>query len=115
MQQIKDLEARLDQLVSENRLLATAKINAEQQLQDVHFAQSRADHASQEALELRDVQLKEKDEVIEKMREALDALQKEVARLKEVNEGLMVTHEEMRSTHEQRYSQLEEQHTEAHQ
>jgi hypothetical protein len=108
MQQIKDLEARLDQLVSENRLLATAKINAEQQLQDVHFAQSRADHASQEALELRDVQLKEKDEVIEKMREALDALQKEVARLKEVNEGLM-------ATHEQRYSQLEEQHAETHQ
>ena len=108
MQQIKDLEARLDQLVSENRLLATAKINAEQQLQDVHFAQSRADHASQEALEQRDVQLREKDEAIEKMREVLDALQKEVARLKEVNEGLMVTHE-------QRYSQLEEQHAETHQ
>src|SRR5271156_6557316 len=101
MQQIKDLEARLDQLVSENRLLATAKINAEQQLQDVHFAQSRADHTSQEALELRDVELREKDEAIAKMREALEALQKEVARLTEVNEGLMVTREEMRSTHEQ--------------
>jgi len=114
MQQIKDLEARLDQLVSENRLLATAKINAEQQLQDVHFAQSRADHASQEALELRDVQLREKDEAIANMREALDALQKEVARLTEVNEGLMVTQEEMKSTHEQRYSQLKDQHAETH-
>jgi hypothetical protein len=107
MQQLKDLEARLDQLASENRLLATAKINAEQQLQDLHFAQSRTEHASQEALELRDAELREKDEAIAKMREALNMMQKEVARLKEVNEGLM-------ATHEQRYSQLEEQHTETH-
>jgi hypothetical protein len=58
MQELKDLEARLDQLVSENRLLATAKINAEQQLQDLHFAQIQKEHASQEALELRDAELK---------------------------------------------------------
>lgn len=114
MQQLKDLEARLDQLVSENRLLATAKINAEQQLQDLHFAQNRTEHASQEALELRDAELREKDEAIAKMRETLDLMQKEVARLTEVNEGLTATHEELKSTHEQRYSELEEQHAETH-
>jgi hypothetical protein len=112
MQQLKDLEARLDQLASENRLLATAKVKAEQQLQDLHIAQSRTEYASQEALELRDAELREKDEAIAKMREALDMMQKEVARLTEANEGLMATHEELRSTHEQRYSQLEEQHAE---
>jgi hypothetical protein len=107
MQQLKDLEARLDLLLSENRSLATAKINAEQQLQDLHFAQSRIEHASQEALELRDAELREKDEAITKMREALDLMQKEVALLTELNERLT-------ATHEQQYSQLEEQHAETH-
>jgi hypothetical protein len=63
MQQIKDLEARLDQLASENRLLATAKINAEQALQELHLAQSRTEHATQEALELRDAELKPSPEL----------------------------------------------------
>jgi hypothetical protein len=114
MQQIKDLEARLDQLASENRLLATAKINAEQALEELHFAQSKTEHATQEALELRDAELREKDEAIAKMREALALMQKEVARLTEVNEGLTATHNELSSTHEQRYSQLEQQHAETH-
>lgn len=115
MQQLKDLEARLDQLASENRLLATAKLNAEQQLQDLHIAQSRTEHASQEALDLRDMELREKDEAIAKMRAALDEMQREVARLTEVNEGLMATHNELRSGHEQRFSQMEQQHTESQQ
>ena len=108
MQQIKDLEARLEQLASENRLLANAKLTAEQQLQDHHFESSRSENASQEALELRDAQLREKDEAIQQMREALNGLQKEVARLTEVNEGLS-------HTHEQRYSQLADQHADTQQ
>ncbi len=108
MQQIKDLEARLEQLASENRLLANAKLTAEQQLQDHHFESSRSENASQEALELRDAQLREKDGAIERMKEALDGLQQEVARLTEVNDSFS-------HTHEQRYSQLVDQHAETQQ
>ena len=117
MQQMKDLEARLEQLASENRLLASAKLNAEQQLQDVHFQQSRAESTSRDALETRDLQLRERDESIEKMKETLDWLHKEVARLTELNEGLTSTNTALASTHEQheqRFSQLEGQHTETH-
>lgn len=115
MQQIKDLEARLEQLASENRLLATAKLSAEQQLQDHHFESSRSENATREALELRDAQLREKDEAIGKMRETLESMQKEVSRLTGLNEALTRTTSTL-YTHdlEQRYAQLEDQHAETH-
>ena len=115
MQQIKDLQDQLDQLMSENRHLATAKIAAEQELQNFHFSQNRELHASKESLELREAQLREKDETIAQMKEALELLREEVARLTEVNEALTLTNTTMASEHEQRRSQLEEQHSHTHQ
>ena len=110
MQQIKDLEARLDQLANENRLLASAKITAEQQLQDAHFTQSREENASTEALEMRDTQLREKDMAIEQLRSSLDTMQQEVARLTDVNESFQGQHRDLADTHEERYSQLAQEH-----
>jgi hypothetical protein len=113
MQQIKDLEARLDQLASENRLLAAAKNTAEKNLEDYHFSQSRELNASGEALNARDLQLREKDGEIGKLRETLDWLQKEVTRLTELSESLTATNVSLVTEHEQRYNALQQEHVEA--
>ncbi len=110
MQQIKDLEARLDQLASENRLLAAAKIDAEKELEEVHYNQSRIGNASQEALSTRQLSLQEKDAELEKLREALHWMQNEVRKLTEVNEGLASANQTLATTH----TQLESQHNETH-
>lgn len=110
MQQIKDLEARLDQLASENRLLAAAKVAAEKHLEDYHFSQSREINASSEALESRESRLREKDEEIGKLRETLDWLQGEVNRLTQVSEDLTATNTTLVAEHEQRYNALQEEH-----
>ena len=114
MQQIQDLESRLDQLASENRLLVTAKINAEQELGDLHFAQNRAESATKEAVETRDLQLTEKDVESARIREELAWLQKEVTRLTEVNEGLTATNMGLASSTNERFGQLQADHAETH-
>ena len=110
MQQIQDLESRLDQLASENRMLAAAKLTAEKHLEDLHFAHNRNDNASAEALQTREVQLREKDEDIERLRETLAHLQNEVARLTQVNEGLTSANITLAQQHEQRANDLESEH-----
>lgn len=114
MQQIQDLESRLDQLASENRVLAAAKVTAEQNLQDFHYNQSQSENASQEALETRDLQLREKDSEIQQLKESLQWLQNEVTRLTEVNEGLTATHVSLATTHDRRISQLQAEHADTH-
>lgn len=118
MQQIQDLEARVEQLASENRLLATAKITAEKNLEDFHFAQSRNENASQEALEMRDVKLDEQDNEIQKLKENLEWIQREVTRLKELNDGLTATNAALTAsaaTHDQVVSDLRNEHSLAQQ
>jgi hypothetical protein len=110
MQQIRDLEARLDQLASENRLLATAKVTAEKRLEEVHYNQSRNDNASQETLSARQLALQEKDAELGKLTEALEWMQREVTRLTEVNEGLASANQALATTH----AQLESQHNNTH-
>lgn len=110
MQQIKDLEARLDQLAAENRLLATAKITAERQLEEVHHHQDTIEHESQEALAARQLALQEKDAELSKLREALDWMQNEVTKLTQVNEGLAFANQALATTH----TQLESQHNDIH-
>jgi hypothetical protein len=110
MQQIKDLESRLDQLASENRLLAAAKITAEKELEEVHHGHSRAENASSEALVARDTALQQKEAELEKLREDLEWMQKEVTKLTEVNEGLASANQALATTH----AALESQHNETH-
>ena len=110
MQQIKDLEARLEQLASENRLLATAKITAEKELEDVHHKQSTIERASQEALSARELALQKKDAELGKLRETLEWMQKEVTKLTEVNEGLASANQALATTH----MHLESQHNNTH-
>ncbi len=106
MQQVRDLEARLDQLVSENRLLAAAKVDVEKELEEVHYNQSRIENASQEVLSTRQLALQDKDAELEKLRAALRWMQNEVTKLTEVNEGLASANQALATTH----TQLESQH-----
>lgn len=82
MQQIKDLESRLDQLASENRALVEAKMVAEQHLEHAHFEQNQSENATAGL----HAQLQERDA--------------EIARLKEEVASLAATHETLRQEHE---------------
>lgn len=87
MQQIKDLEARLDQLVSENRLLAAAKVDADKELEGAHLQQGRIENESQKAVSAREQALQETAAELDKFKEAVGAreraLQEKHAELEE--------------------------------
>lgn len=107
MQQIQDLESRLDQLASENRLLAAAKIEAEQSLRDVSVSHSQ----TQSQIRSRDLQFQEKDAEIATLRENLQWLQAEVSRLTEVNDGLSSANNGLAAQHAAQLHDLEGKHT----
>ncbi|KPI41412.1 uncharacterized protein AB675_9281 [Cyphellophora attinorum] len=67
MQQIQDLQTRLEQLADENRSLAEAKITAERHLEEFHLDQHKSEYATQEALRTAEAQLRERDENIIKL------------------------------------------------
>ncbi|KIX10661.1 uncharacterized protein Z518_01745 [Rhinocladiella mackenziei CBS 650.93] len=98
MQQIKDLEARLDQLASENRALAEAKMMAEQHLEQAHFERNRSENSA-EALRTTAAHLQERDA--------------EIARLKEEIASLIATHESLKKEHEQNLLAIRQEHEQA--
>lgn len=83
MQHLQDIESRLDQLVSENRLLVAAREEAEDKLQNASVARRKSDRA----LNTRGVDLRDREAEVEQLRGSVDWLQKEVARLTHENEG----------------------------
>ncbi|KAJ9612632.1 hypothetical protein H2200_004229 [Cladophialophora chaetospira] len=95
MQQIKDLETRLDQLASENRALVEAKIVAEQHLEQAHFEQNRSENVTAAF----DAQLQERDA--------------EIARLKQEVASLVATHASLKQEHEQRLFDMQQDHEQA--
>ena len=112
--QLLDLQVKLDQLLSENRTLQDAKARADVNLNEVVHQQNEHTSALVEAIESRDLYLKEKDEELNELRRTLDGLHNEVSRLTKVNEGLQGSTKGISSEHEQRYSQLESEHAEVH-
>ncbi|KKY26400.1 putative involucrin repeat protein [Diplodia seriata] len=82
---IMDLETRLDQLASENRLLHEAKARAEEAMQDANLNQDRQVN---DVVEARDVQIRAKDAEIAQISDMLHHLRQEIARLSEVNAAL---------------------------
>ena len=112
--QILDLETRLDQLVSENRLLQDARTRAERNVDDAAHDHSQEKNALTEALQTRDLYLKQKDSELSALREILDRLHHEVSQLTEVNEGLTGARQEFAAEHQQRYDQLAAEHAETH-
>ena len=107
--QILDLESRLDQLVSENRLLQEAKSRAERNLDDTSQDSKKQGNALREAIETRDLYLRQKDDELRELRQILEGFQSQVSQLTEVNETLTASRS-LDSEHEQRYNQLEAEH-----
>ena len=112
--QILDLETRLDQLVSENRLLKDAKGRADRSLDDASQDAKKQSNALREAIETRDLFLRQKDDELRELRQILDGLQSQVSQLTEVNKSLSATRR-LAEEHEQRYSQLEAEHANTYQ
>ena len=104
--QILDLETRLDQLISENRLLQDAKNRAERNLDETVHNHSQENHALKEAIETRDLYLKQKGEELEELRQNLQSLHGQVSHLTEINEELNQSRD-ADADYEQRYRELE--------
>ncbi|MCJ1287998.1 hypothetical protein MMC26_007351 [Xylographa opegraphella] len=113
--QLLDLETRIDQLVSENRLLQDAKARADRQLGDAVEDHSQQKSAFDDAIRTRDLYVHQKNSELSQLREILDSLQSEVSHLREVNESLSGSTKELTSDHEQRYGRLEDDHADIHQ
>lgn len=111
MQQVQELESRVDQLVSENRLLDSAKATAEDAVDEL----KNTKHQSARLIQERDANIKDKEIQIQQLKHSVEWLNKEVARLTQVNEGLTATNENLYATHEQQVNQLHAEHTQARQ
>lgn len=97
--QILDLESKVDQLASENRMLAEFKARAERNSYTSPAASSSS--------------MVEKDAEIDGLKRTLDWLHNEVTRLTEVNEGLTSANVVMARQHSDRCDMLETQYAQA--
>ncbi|QMW35550.1 hypothetical protein G4B84_011041 [Aspergillus flavus NRRL3357] len=95
MQHLQELETRLDQLVSENRLLVAAREAAEDKLRNASVARRKSDHALNE----RAADLRDREAEVEQLKNSVEWLQKEVSRLTEENEGLTVANSNITVAH----------------
>lgn len=98
MQQIQDLQTKVEQLASENRSLAEAKITAERHLEDFHLNAHKTEYATEEALRTAEAQLRQRDEEIAKLQQeiaSMAALQRERGSFEEGRREL----ETLRSQH----------------
>ncbi|KAL8949587.1 MAG: hypothetical protein Q9222_004314, partial [Ikaeria aurantiellina] len=112
--QVLELESKLDQLASENRILQDAKSRAERSLAEATQDQSQEISSYRESIEARDTWLRQKDDELNQLKETLESQYTQVAQLTEINQGLHATSREIDDHHE-RYGQLEEEHADAHQ
>jgi hypothetical protein len=95
MQQLQELETRLDQLISENRLLAAARDEAEQKLTRSGVARRKSD----QALNRSDADLRDKEAEIARLEGSLEWMEGEMHRLTQENETLNATHTEITAAH----------------
>lgn len=107
--QLLEYETRLDQLVSENRLLQNQKTTAERTLEDQARDHSQQRHAYEEAIQEHKMFLAQKDLELNKLKGVLEEWQGQVTHLTEVNEALNARG--LDEEHEKRYRQLEAEHT----
>ena len=107
--QLLEYETRLDQLVSENRLLQNQKTTAERSLEDQARDHSQQRHAYEEALQEQKIFLAQKDSELNELKGILEEWQSKVTHLTEVNEGL-TSSRGLDDDHEERYRTLEAEH-----
>ncbi|KAE8145203.1 hypothetical protein BDV25DRAFT_165188 [Aspergillus avenaceus] len=95
IQHLQELETRLDQLSSENRLLIAAREAAENKLRTTSVARRKSDHALNE----RDADLRDRAAEVEQLKSSVDWLQKEVSRLSKENDGLIAKNTTITAAH----------------
>ena len=95
MQHLQDIEVRLDQLISENRLLIAARDEAEDRLRNASLARRKSDRA----LNTSDADLRDKGAEVEQLKSSVEWLQKETTRLTQENEGLTASNAALAAAH----------------
>ncbi|KAJ5232712.1 hypothetical protein N7468_005668 [Penicillium chermesinum] len=103
MQHLNELESRLDQLISENRLLAAARDEAEDRLRNASVARRKSD----QALNLKGGDLRDKEAEVEQLKTSVDWLQKEMARLTQENESLTASNAALAAAHAEEVTRME--------
>lgn len=91
------METRLDQLISENRLLIAAREAAEDKLKKTTVARRKSDNALNQS----DSDLRDREADVEQLRSSVEWFQKEIARLTEENEDLTSTNTDLNVAHQQ--------------
>ncbi|KAJ5591678.1 uncharacterized protein N7459_002047 [Penicillium hispanicum] len=95
MQHLQDIESRLDQLISENRLLIAARDEAEDKLRNASVARRKSDRA----LNNSGADLRDKEAEVEQLKNSVEWLQREMARLSQENEGLTASNAALAAAH----------------
>lgn len=95
MQHLQDIETRLDQLISENRLLIAARDEAENRLRNASVARRKSD----QALNTRGADLRDKEAEVEQLKNSVEWLSKETTRLTQENEGLTASNAALAAAH----------------
>lgn len=113
--QVLELETKVDQLVSENRLLQDAKSRAERILENAEQGRNQENTAFTEAIRTRDLYLSQKDSELNEVKQVIEGLQNQVVRLTAANEELVVARSNLEGQHDQEYSQLETEYANIHQ
>lgn len=104
MQHLQELETRLDQLISENRLLIAARDAAEDKLKKTTIARRKSD----QALNSQNTDLRDREEEVEELKKSVEWFQKEVNRLTKENEGLNSTNNNLAAVHAQELREIRE-------
>ncbi|CDM26974.1 hypothetical protein CBS147339_3410 [Penicillium roqueforti] len=104
MQHLQDIETRLDQLISENRLLIAARDEAEDKLRNTSVARRKSDRA----LNTRDGDLRDRESEVEQLKNSVEWLQKEMTRLTQENEGLTASNSALAAAHAAEVNTLRE-------
>ncbi|KAJ5933541.1 hypothetical protein N7454_005870 [Penicillium verhagenii] len=104
MQHLQDLESRLDQLISDNRLLAAARDEAEDRLRNSSVARRKSD----QALYTSGADLRDRKAEVEQLKSSVDWLQKETTRLTQENEALTASNAALAAAHAAEVSNVRE-------
>ena len=115
--QIIDLETRLDQIASENRLLTQTRQNLERSLEETIMTHDKNSRTMGEVIQTREVHLKERDGEVMNLKQSLEWSQREVQRLSAVNAELTAAsagliskeiYDSLETQHNDRNSRLED-------
>ena len=103
MQHLQDMETRLDQLISENRLLIAARDEAEDKLRNASVSRRKSDRA----LNSSSADLRDREAEVEQLKSSVDWLQKEMTRVTQENEGLTASNAALAAAHAAELSKVQ--------